>query len=88
MESQPQNPECRNNPENFQPCAHIHEIWVCMTAETKIINSIVIYRGHFSTQFYDISALIKSKCILHLHLPPLTKNMSNVFKVTSCCLVR
>ena len=20
MESQPQNPECRNNPENFHPC--------------------------------------------------------------------
>ena len=22
MESQPQNPELRNNPENFQPCAY------------------------------------------------------------------
>ena len=22
MESQPQNPEFRNNPENFHPCAH------------------------------------------------------------------
>ena len=37
MESQPQNPEFRNNPENFHPCAHIHEIRVWMTAETKEI---------------------------------------------------
>ena len=48
MESQPQNPEFRNNPENFHPCAHIHEIWVWMTAQTKIINSTVVYREHFS----------------------------------------
>ena len=24
MESQPQNPEFRNNPENFHPCVHSH----------------------------------------------------------------
>ena len=23
MESQPQNPEFRNNPENFHPCSHV-----------------------------------------------------------------
>ena len=42
MENQPQNLELKNNPENFHPCAHIHEIQVWMTAETKIINSTVV----------------------------------------------
>ena len=42
MESQPQNPEFKNNSEHFHPCAHKHEIQVWMTAETKIINSTVV----------------------------------------------
>ena len=31
MESQPQNPEFRNNPENFHPCQKLfHNIMFCM----------------------------------------------------------
>ena len=33
MESQPQNPEFRNNPENFHPCLAVHEglsLTLCM----------------------------------------------------------
>ena len=28
MESQPQNPEFRNNPENFHPCRHLKEAFM------------------------------------------------------------
>ena len=28
MESQPQNPEFRNNPENFHPCVEMLKTWV------------------------------------------------------------
>ena len=41
MESQPQNPEFRNNPENFRPCIH------CMCNELK--SSYTINFQYFST---------------------------------------
>ena len=34
MESQPQNPEFRNNPENFHPCvSKLNGLYLCRTLE-------------------------------------------------------
>ena len=39
MESQPQNPEFRNNPENFHPCVHIfNSSTECEVAVVKFIS--------------------------------------------------
>ena len=41
MESQPQNPEFRINPENFHPCAY----WVILQAFCHLL--IFFYQNHF-----------------------------------------
>ena len=40
MESQPQNPEFRNNPEIFHPCIYssLHAGHLCMLFEKNIVN--------------------------------------------------
>ena len=48
MESQPQNPEFRNNPENFHPC-----VQVCSVGEfyfTKYIVYVSYYMGRNMTK--------------------------------------
>ena len=44
MESQPQNPEFRNNPENFHPC---------IKRETKVLISVLsLYDAHSDQHLY------------------------------------
>ena len=38
MESQPQNPEFRNNPENFHPCA-CRSTWLLQTGDSRLMSS-------------------------------------------------
>ena len=38
MESQPQNPEFRNNLENFHPCCHL----ACRSAPFDLLNACVV----------------------------------------------
>ena len=44
MESQPQNPEFRNNPENFHPCIHPYLMYVSSNSsgETVHIHSLCL----------------------------------------------
>ena len=37
MESQPQNPEFRNNPENFHPCKSHFELRTCIFCWCKVV---------------------------------------------------
>ena len=59
MESQPQNPKFRNNPENFHPCESVHKILVNPYPTTifvqKMLNAFYvcyIYSSAFQTSFF------------------------------------
>ena len=39
MESQPQNPEFRNNPENFHPCMYLQAEWKTVDVEWKTVDT-------------------------------------------------
>ena len=56
MESQPQNPEVRNNPENFHPC---------------ITTKIYIKHGHVAPKYFYYGVLQRNyrKWPLHGHFP-------------------
>ena len=44
MESQPQNPEFRNNPENFNPCTCNHTSWQLLVAIShSFVNNLSVH---------------------------------------------
>ena len=42
MESQPQNPEFRNNPENFHPCISAHWVLYCLNRESYMNDHVLL----------------------------------------------
>ena len=42
MESHPQNPEFRNNPENFHPCTHFLTLAAVIAAENQTLSGKIM----------------------------------------------
>ena len=53
MESQPQNPEFRNNPENFHPCIKSHIV------NSEIFARVLFLRNFTYAKFRENKTLVK-----------------------------